>query len=242
MGPSTLSSWALLIAEALTRRGIDADEVFRRAEISFDRPPDPNSRYPAIAMQRLWTLAADVVQDPCFGLEVGRAWHPTAFHALGYSALAAASVREALSYIARYCRVVSTGAQLDVVDEGAEVGIRLVSRFRERSRAADWTRAPVQAGLTAILVLCRTAQSERLDPLRVTFFHKDGGASARLQEFFNCTLAFEAEQNAIVFSAHDIAAPLRTANPTLLRVNEQLSCVTQPICRRATLRSGCARS
>jgi AraC-like DNA-binding protein len=220
MGPSTLSSWALLVAEALAKRGIDSAEMFRRAGLSIDDVQDPNSRCPASAMQRLWTLAADATQDPCFGLEVGRAWHPTAFHALGYSALAAGSLREALAYLARYSRVVSTGARVDVIEDGAEVSIRLMNRLQEQSPSARWTQAPVQAGLAALLVLCRAARGEFLDPLRVTFVHEDNGARAGLQSFFNCAIVFQAEHDAIAFSAHDIAAPLRTANPTLLRINE----------------------
>ena len=221
MGPSTLSSWALLIAEALSDRGFDAAEVFRRSDMSFDQLHDPNSRYPVTAMQRLWTLAAGVTRDPCFGLEVGRAWHPTAFHALGYSALAAENLREALAFLSRYCRVVSTGARLDVTDEDAEVSVRLTSRLREQSISATWTRAPIQAGLAAILVLCRAAQGDDLEPLRVTFVHEDDGAGTCLRRFFKCELVFLAPHNSIVFSAADIAAPLRTANPTLLRINEQ---------------------
>lgn len=221
MGPSTLSSWALLIAEALTKRDVDAAEVFRRADMSIDDMHDPNSRCPASAMERLWALAADATQDPCFGLEVGRAWHPTAFHALGYSVLAAASLREGLACLARYSRVVSTGARVQVIEHGAEVSIRITSRFREHSPSAHWTRAPVQAGLAAILVLCRAARGESLDPLRVTFGCEEGGVRRRLQSFFRCALVFEAEHDAMVFSAKDIAGSLRTANPTLLRINEQ---------------------
>lgn len=41
MGPSTLSSWALLIARTLAARGIDAENVFRRAGIAPDKLQDP---------------------------------------------------------------------------------------------------------------------------------------------------------------------------------------------------------
>src|SRR5262245_10501079 len=91
MGPSTLSSWARLIASALAARGIDVEGLFRRAGMSIDQLEVPNSRYPLTAMQRLWALATEATRDPCFGLDVGRSWHPTTFHALGYSALASAT-------------------------------------------------------------------------------------------------------------------------------------------------------
>src|SRR5688572_21885026 len=111
MGPSSLSSWVHLIASTLNARGVDADEVFLRAKMSPGQLRDPNSRYPASQVRRLWLLAAETTGDPCFGMEVGRAWHPTSFHALGYAALASSTLREALAYVARYSRVVSSGAR-----------------------------------------------------------------------------------------------------------------------------------
>src|SRR3954471_22370346 len=101
MGPSTLAAWALLIARSLAERGIDAEPLFRRAGMPPERLHDANARYPWAAVERLWQLGAEASEDPCFGLEVGRLWHPTTFHALGYVALASASLREALTYVAR---------------------------------------------------------------------------------------------------------------------------------------------
>ena len=88
MGPSTLSSWALLIARALMARGLQAGELFIRAGMPPERMHDPDSRYPIASVQRLWALATESSQDPCFGLDVAQLWHPTTFHAIGYTALA----------------------------------------------------------------------------------------------------------------------------------------------------------
>src|SRR4051812_27127125 len=158
MGPSTLSSWALLIARALTARGIDAQTVFRRAGIAPDKLQDPNARYPLAGMQRLWLLATQATRDPCFGLEVGRSWHPTTFHALGYCALASASLREALVYVVHYCKVVSTGARVDLTRQGNEVAVRLASRLHDLAIVGP----PIQAGLAALAVLCREASGRSI--------------------------------------------------------------------------------
>src|SRR5688572_28233332 len=122
MGPSSLSSWVQLISRTLRARGTDDEEVFRRAKM----PPvihDPNARYPAGGLQRLWLLAAEASGDLCFGMEVGRAWHPTSFHALGYAALASSTLRQALEYLVRYSRVVTTGARLALAEGRGEVAL-----------------------------------------------------------------------------------------------------------------------
>jgi AraC-like DNA-binding protein len=222
MGPSTLASWPLLIARALMQRGIDAEAVFRRANMSPAKLRDANARYPFESMQRLWGLTAEATRDPCFGLEVGRLWHPTTFHALGYAALASASLREALTYVVRYCRIVTTGAILDLIDCGAEVKLRLASRAQAQSLPTQSMRMPAQAGLAAIATLCRVARGEPVQLVRVTFADGDGGCGARLESFFGCLVLFNAEDNALVFRAHDLDAPLPTVNSELVRINRQL--------------------
>ena len=220
MGPSTLASWALLIARALMERGIDAEALFRRANMPPAQLRDANARYPFEAMQRLWSLTVEATRDPCFGLEVGRLWHPTTFHALGYAALASASLHDALTYVVRYCRIVTTGAILDLIDRGAEVRLTLASR--PPGLSAQSTRIPVQAGLVAIATLCRVARGGPIPLRRVTFGDDDGGCGARLESFFGCPVLFKAKDNAIVFRAHDLNAPLPTVNPELARINRQL--------------------
>jgi AraC-like DNA-binding protein len=218
MGPSSLSSWVRLIASTLAARGIDAEALLRRAGMPVDRLEDPNARYPLSAMHRLWTLAIDATDDPCFGIDVGRSWHPTTFHALGYSALACATLREALGYVARYCRVVSTGANVDVADYGGEVSVILASRDHSPAQASE---AAVQAGLAALVILCRVARGGPVVPQRVMLQQDNPQALARLREFFGCAIEFNAPQNALVFRADDLDAPLPTANPILVQISAQ---------------------
>jgi len=222
MGPSTLSSWALLIARALAARGIDAQTVFRRAGIAPDKLQDPNARYPLAGMQRLWALGTEATGDPCFGLEVGRSWHPTTFHALGYCVLASASLREALLYVVRYSNVVSTGARVDVDRRAGEVVVRLSPRLAELANRTPLVASSVEAGVVAFAVLCREACGGSLAFGRVTFVHRDAGCGTHLERFFRCRVVFGASGNALVLRAADVDAPLPTGNPALARINEQL--------------------
>jgi AraC-like DNA-binding protein len=222
MGASTLASWALLIAQALNERGIDAEALFRRANMPPAQLRDPNARYPLEAMQQLWSLSAEATRDPCFGLEAGRLWHPTTFHALGYTALASASLREVLTYVVRYSRIVTTGAILDFVDRGAEVGLRLASLAQGQARSARSMRIPAQAGLAAIITLCRVARGGPVELQRVTFADNEGDCGTRLEGFFGCPVLFKAKDNTMIFRVHDLDALLPTVNAELLRINHKL--------------------
>lgn len=218
MGPSTLTSWALLIHRALLARAIDADSLFRRAGLDPERMRDANARYPVAAMQRLWALATSATGDGCFGLQVAQAWHPTTFHALGYSALASETLREALARAARYMRVVTTGAHIELHDRGAEVEVQVLSMTPPNQVAA----ASIDAGLASLVIMCRESRGARIDPVRVKLTRAASGCTDRLEAFFGCPLELGAAENAVVFRATDLDAQLPTANPTLLRVNEQL--------------------
>jgi AraC-like DNA-binding protein len=216
MGPSTLSSWALLIARALATRGVDAEPLFRQAKLRFDELQDANARYPLAAMQRLWSLATEATQDPCFALDVGASWHPTSFHALGYSALASATLREALAYLARYSRVVSNGARIDVDDLPDAIAVKLAS-----IELVPEAAAALQAGLAAITMLCRYASAYSVAPTHVHFTHHDNGMRVRLERFFDCPVAFDSSYDGLVFATRDVDARLPGANAVLLRINEQ---------------------
>jgi AraC-like DNA-binding protein len=216
MGASTLSSWALLIARALDKRQVDAEPLFLKAHVPFEALRDANARCPFAAIRRLWSLATEATGDPCFGLEVGRLWHPTSFHALGYSALASGTLREAFAYLARYCRVVSNGAQVNVENLGTQVVVKLTSVSPHPDDAA-----PAQAGLAAIAMLCRYASGDAVGPTHVHFMHRADGTRERVERFFGCPVAFGAASNALAFSVQDVDAPLPGANAALLRINEE---------------------
>src|SRR5262249_48830094 len=179
---------------------------------------DPNARYPQTGMQRLWALATSTSGDECFGLEVAQHWHPTTFHALGYSALASETLREALLRVVRYGRVVTTGARLDLEQNGEGVFLRL-PRVRPGFRSVP---ASVDAGVASVVILCRAGRGEPIDPVRVSLGRVEPGCSSRLRTFFGCPVEFGTAENQVVFRATDLDAQLPTTNAVLLRVNEQV--------------------
>ena len=214
MGPSTLSSWALLIARTLQARGIDAEALFRRAGLNPEHLGDPDVRYPIHGVQKLWALGVEATKDSCFGLEVGKFWHPTTFHAIGYTAIAAKTVRETLTYLARYMRVVTTGLSLELADLDEQVVVNFALLLRTTS--SIWAHAAV----TSIVILCRDARGAEINPVGVSLVQADGMCLKRMEEFFRCPVSIGASHTSLKFRRADLDAPLSTANQTLVRANE----------------------
>ena len=219
MGPSSLSSWASLIARTLPKYGIAPRDLLACAGIGAERLADPNGRVAMAAMQRLWAAAVEASGDACFGLEVGRGWHATAFHALGYSALASATLREALTCVARYCQVVSTGADIVLVDDARGVLVQMQPRA-PLGWSEDALRAVAQAALASLTRLCRTAQPG-VAPDHVLLRQREHSGAARLQAYFEAPVSFGASVDALVFRPADLDTPVPSANPVLRRVNEE---------------------
>jgi AraC-like DNA-binding protein len=218
MGPSTLSTWALLIARTLHARAIDAEPLFRAAGMSYERLRDVDARYPVGAMQRLWTLATHASGDPCVGLAVGRSWHPTTFHALGYAALASASLKDALACVVRYSGVVSSAARLELFERNDEIVMSL-SPARD---AGEGHEAAVLAALAAIVVLCRVAHADALPLARLTLVQHPRRCRQALAEFFACRIVLGADGNCIAYRRKHAEARLPTANLALARLNERV--------------------
>ena len=80
---TTLTSVALLIWKILQAQGPDSHSIFNRANLDPTKLGDGNARYSLIDMRKLWEISIKETNDPCFGIEVGKSWAPTTFHALG---------------------------------------------------------------------------------------------------------------------------------------------------------------
>ena len=114
---TVLAAGAISIWRALETHGCNAREVFARAGLDRRRIEDPNARYPDKCVYRLWRLAVEATNNPLFGLEVAREWHPSGAHALGYAWLASSTLRDAFGRLVCYHRVLSDKEWVSL-DEG----------------------------------------------------------------------------------------------------------------------------
>ena len=83
------------------------EPIFLEAGIDPKRLKDPEVRIPFSSVNKIWVRLAEISDDPCFGLQTIKFWHPSYMHALGYAWLASSTLREALNRFVRYSRIVS---------------------------------------------------------------------------------------------------------------------------------------
>jgi AraC-like DNA-binding protein len=218
MQPTTVASWAAVIWRALEARDIAPQPVFERAGVDASHLHDAGARIPLPAMTRLWDLAVEVTADPCFGVSAGQHIHPTTFHALGYAWLASNTLREALDRFVRYTRLVSTALALRTVAVGAEVELG----FDSVSTALPFSPAAGDAGVTALVMLCRTSYGESFCPLRIRLQRPRPPCEPQFAAFFRAPIAYDAPDTAVVFAAADLDRELPTGNAELARAADDV--------------------
>jgi AraC-like DNA-binding protein len=218
MQATTVASWAAVIWRALEARGIAPRPVFERAGVDTEQLHDAGARIPLQAMTRLWNLAVEVTNDPCFGVSAGQHIHPTTFHALGYAWLASSTLREALDRFVRFTRLVSTALTLRTIEMGSELELVIESV----SDVLPLSPAAADAGVVALVTMCRTSYGEAFCPLSVRLRRPPPPCEPQFDAIFRAPIAYSAPDNALVFAAADLDRELPTGNAELARASDEV--------------------
>lgn len=223
MPASTLSSWALLVWEELNARNLDANAIFQEAGLNPAKLSNTVARFPVANMTCLWNLAQDYSNDDGFGVAAGQRWSPTTFHALGFAWLASSSLGEALHRMARYGRFLNDGLDYSLFSEQVIYRFR-VARNEDRLGADAPARidASSDAGIVALLKMCRLLLGDSFSPMEVTCPRAPNGASLLLEQVTRCPVQYGKDYIEMVFDRHDIERKLHSGNEELSQAHEQI--------------------
>lgn len=216
---TTLSSWVRMIHATLAASNVDGDRLFNKAGLTTDKLGMPNARYPVDGLQRLWELAVQATANPSLGLKVARHWHPTAFHAMGYSWMASESLQAAMGRAARYGHLLSTDLRFALTAASG----RAEFSFHYDTRRPEPVGAEIDALAATLLKLCRVTFGAPIQPLGVQLARSTPSDPAPYRRVFGESVAYSADRNAIVLKESDVIRRLPTANADLVRANERLA-------------------
>ena len=215
---TALASWAKAILRTLEAAGLDAKPLLLQAGLDAEELNNPNARYPVEATTRLWQLAVAATGNPAFGLTVARHVSPTTFHALGYSLSASATLREAFEHLLRYFRIVTDAGELEFDLIGEEYRFALCIDPAGPQPADE----AVDALMLVIVKFCRGLYGRSLSPLRVSFRRPAPADIGAYEQAFRAPLQFGARENTLIFPRDLFEQPLHSANPELVRHNDEV--------------------
>ncbi len=214
---TTLSSWARVVCNAIDAKDADSAKLLTLAGIKPDVLNDPEGRIPVSKMSQLWELAVEATGDEAFGLSVPPFVQPTTFHALGFSLMVSATLRDAWARTQRYYKVVSDVLDVQIQEYGTESALCYVTipgkvYAKEAIDAFIATMIALSAGVTSGSAKPTKVEFERAEPLNRTPFEKA----------FPCDIHFGAERNQIFFTNEDLDRPLATANRDIALKNDEV--------------------
>jgi AraC-like DNA-binding protein len=216
-GYSTLGNIAALIAQTLHSYDCNPAPLLQAAGIELGKISGDGTRYPAERMQQLWRLAIEASGDPCFGFVAGEQIQPAALHGLGFSWLASDTLRDALERLVRFSRLISTAANIQLEDSPDSTNLLLMPP----AEAKSFVHAPLDAGLTGFLHMCRITAGDKINPARVTLSRNKPECAKKIEAFFRCPVQYDADCYSLCFSKQLVDAPLVNANHELARINDQ---------------------
>lgn len=219
MSGTAISTSVRILWRMLEHRGIDPMPLFKEVGIDSEQLNNPQIRYQADKMRLAWTRAAELTDDPAFGLSIAEVWQPTDFHALGYAFMASMTLRKALDRLVRFNAVVDSVVSFSVVERGDQV---LLSYSAEHSEV-DEPAILEDARWAVVLGMCRQAYGADLDPLDITFLHPE--PSTHLGEFFGqfrCPMRFGEPVATMTFPVGVLDNPLPASNRELACAHDRI--------------------
>ncbi len=219
MYPSTISTWAIVIAKAADEAGITHIELFQRAGADPKLLGDPNARYSYEIMAKLWTILAEETNDPCFGLKLVKFIQPTTFHAFGYSWFASSTLKDALERYQRYIRLVSNGVDVFFEKQKHEY---LFNIKLKTDVSYDVSYLAADAALASLIKLCRMSYGDNFSPNRVLMKRESSDYEQQLVDYFGAPITFSSELTGFTFDAGQLEKKLSSAKAELAHNNDKI--------------------
>jgi AraC-like DNA-binding protein len=207
----------MAIPAVLRSLGADPGEVLAELGLDLQLFDDPDNRISYAARGRL--LAHCAARTGCrhFGLLVGQQAGLQSLGLVGLVAKYSPDVGTALRNFVRHSHLHVRGAAptLELDGDSAMLGFETYEPVLE---ATD----QIAAGAVAVLFnVLRALCGPEWKPVEVRFAHRKPGDVGPFRRFFHAPLHFDAEQNAVAFSARWLDRRLPGADPELCRLLEK---------------------
>ena len=217
IGTTNMASLMLILWNILESYEIDPEPLFQETSLNPELMKQSGGRYRIDNIDHLWRKAAEVIDDPCFGLKAAEVWHPSNLGALGYAMLASNSLRTSIERLVRYLGFLSDEdvMELNETEEGLRHTLVLSQRNVDKSEQND-------AALALILSICRMNYIEDLAPVSVTLIHPKPNCYARFFEYFRSPVLFAAPTYSLTLPIEAVDKILPGSHPQLAELNDQI--------------------
>ncbi len=199
--------------------GVDCRALFLELGMDYAALGDAEARFPQDGMTRLWHRAVELSGNPAIGLNMARVVRPASLHVVGYALMSSRTLREGLTRLVRYQRIIA---------EGADLNLRMLPEGGALTLAIHGDRLPparqsAEASLACTLAFCRWISGTPLKPLQVWLQGPPPADPEPYRQVFQAPLQFDAEHYGLLFELADLEAPLPSANESLAQLHDRFA-------------------
>lgn len=212
-----LGSFIVPVAQALRQLGIDPIDVMQEAGIDLASGANPEWRVSQPDFNRLLSHCLSITGDEAFGLLAAEQLQPQALHSLGLAWLASDTVYDGLQRLQRFSRLMSTGTDLRLEEEGD-----LIQLYLGLDPRLDMQVPAIRDYAVGIITrMCRLTLGEFLAPVIIRLERPAPEQPQRWEYLLASRVVFAADTTCISWSRADIMEPLVTGDPLLARINDE---------------------
>ena len=208
-----------LIYQAMTKMGIDTDQIFSRLGVTEDYIYSAQLRTPHSAQLYFWQVVEDVSGDPDIGLHLGQYLPAYKGQVLEYLFLSSPTFGEGLRRALNYQRLLSDAARTDFFIEGDEACMVLDAASDEIKRLRHFTESFVQG----LVTFFKSITDDRFECSRIEFEHERESGHDHVEDVLGCKVVFGAPENRLYFPAKILDYPSPHAEPELLDLHERFA-------------------
>ena len=209
--PTLAVLWKLLKAN-----NVKPATIFSPYNLKYQDLKNTQCRVPLKTVTQLWDDALAAVDNPCFGLDSYKYWHPGYMGALGYAWLSSSTLREGFERLSRYISLISSSGSIILSEDEQEFTIS----FNYEQLGSNSARS--DNALAIILHMCRINYQDGLNPSQVSFAHKEPECSGDYFACFKSTVNFNAACDSLSFPLQLMDETLPGSNKQLAQLNDQV--------------------
>ena len=208
-------SWVNTVLVAAQRLGVEREALLAAAGIAVAELQA--ERWPIDYITRLWRAAAQLTGDSGFGLKAGALVGPASFNVVSYLLQSAPTLRESISVVQKYQRLISDGGRLQTI-AGAQSSWLV---YHPRQGSLPFSPHQIEAVLAAMVAFAQWVSGSAVRPLKVQFSHSPIGAPGDYHAALQCPVEFDQAFSGVLLDNALLDAPLPQADAQLAQVHQQ---------------------
>lgn len=206
----------LQLLDVVARWGVTADELFEGLPLDVKRLEEPLQRVPIPVLDKLAQRARALTNEPALGVHLGMQMRASAHGYLGFAAMTASTIREALEIAMRFAPTRTSAIALRLhVD--ADVCALVIE---ERVPLGAAQELIILALIVGIEQIGSALTGKKLDGSADVTFSKPANFE-RFEHLGGHRIRFEQPENQLVFAAASLEHPIVFADPVARRLAQE---------------------